>query len=39
MKKITIPVAGMHCRSCEVLLEKSIKKIKNVESVEANERK
>lgn len=38
MKKITIPVSGMHCASCEVLLEKSIGKIKNVSRVEASEK-
>ena len=39
MKKIIIPVSGMHCRSCELILEKSIKKLKNIEKVEANEKK
>ncbi len=39
MKKITVPVSGMHCRSCELVLEKSIKKLQNVEKVEANEKK
>lgn len=39
MKKITIPVSGMHCRSCELILEKSIKKLENIEKVEANEKK
>ncbi len=38
MKKITIPVSGMHCASCEVLLEKSIGKIKHVTRVEADEK-
>jgi sulfite exporter TauE/SafE/copper chaperone CopZ len=39
MKKITLPISGMHCRSCELILEKSIKNVKNVSTVEASERK
>ncbi|EKE29223.1 MAG: Heavy metal transport/detoxification protein [uncultured bacterium (gcode 4)] len=39
MKKINIDVTGMHCRSCEMLLEKSLKKAKNVTHVNANEKK
>ena len=39
MKKITIPIAGMHCRSCELILEKTIKTIENVASITASEKK
>ncbi len=28
---MTIPVSGMHCRSCEILVEDSLSEIKNVE--------
>jgi copper chaperone CopZ len=37
MKKLTLEVAGMHCKSCELLLERSIKNIENVEKVKANQ--
>ncbi|MBI4140024.1 sulfite exporter TauE/SafE family protein [Candidatus Woesearchaeota archaeon] len=30
MKKVSIDIEGMHCRSCEVLLEQNFKKIKGV---------
>lgn len=39
MKKLTIDVTGMHCKSCELLLERSIRDVENVEKVSANERK
>ncbi|EKE26359.1 MAG: heavy metal-binding protein [uncultured bacterium (gcode 4)] len=39
MKKINIDVSGMHCNSCEIILEKSIKKVQNVTKVNANQRK
>ena len=39
MHNIIIPVSGMHCRSCELVLEKSIKKVENVHSIHANEKK
>jgi len=39
MEKIIIPVSGMHCTSCEILLEKSIKKLPNIEKVKASEKK
>lgn len=31
-KKITIPISGMHCRSCEILVEKKLSEIPEVES-------
>lgn len=36
MSKITIPIRGMHCRSCELLVEKNLKKIDRVEQVKVN---
>ncbi len=39
MKKLTIDVAGMHCKSCELLLEHSMRDIKNVEKVHASQSK
>jgi sulfite exporter TauE/SafE/copper chaperone CopZ len=39
MNKITIKITGMHCRSCELLLEGEFKKIKGVKKVEASFRK
>lgn len=37
--KWEIPVFGMHCRSCELILEKSVKEVSKVGSVKANFRK
>lgn len=37
MKKLTIDVAGMHCKSCELLLERSIKDVDSVEKVHASQ--
>lgn len=37
MKKLTIDVSGMHCKSCELLLERSIQGTEHVEKVRANE--
>ncbi|MDD2487221.1 MAG: sulfite exporter TauE/SafE family protein [Candidatus Gracilibacteria bacterium] len=39
MKKIKINVAGMHCHSCEIILEKSIKKIPGISKATANQAK
>ena len=39
MKKLTIDVTGMHCKSCELLLEKSLGTLKNVEKVHASQSK
>ena len=39
MKKLTIDVTGMHCKSCELLLERSIQGVENVEKVHASEHK
>jgi sulfite exporter TauE/SafE/copper chaperone CopZ len=39
MKKLCIDVAGMHCRSCEILLEKSLAELPGVKKVSADQRK
>lgn len=39
MKKLTIDVSGMHCKSCELLLERSIKSVENVQKVHADQHK
>lgn len=36
MKKITIWVEGMHCKSCELVLEQAIKELPGVKNVTAN---
>jgi uncharacterized protein len=36
-KKIEIPIKGMHCRSCEIMIEDSIKKVSGVEKAEARQ--
>ncbi|MEM2138011.1 MAG: HAD-IC family P-type ATPase, partial [Candidatus Anstonellaceae archaeon] len=36
MKKITIPIGGMHCASCALTIEKSIKKLPGVQSANVN---
>jgi Uncharacterized conserved protein len=35
-KYIKIPIKGMHCRSCELLIEENLKEISHVKSVEVN---
>lgn len=37
MKKLSIDVSGMHCKSCELLLERSIKNMEHVEKVHASQ--
>lgn len=39
MRKNTIPVSGMHCKACEVLLEKTIRNLDGVEKVSASQSK
>ncbi len=39
MKKIIIPIKGMHCKSCEILLEEEFNKISGVQSAKADFRK
>lgn len=36
MKRFVIPIKGMHCRSCELLLEESIGKVQGVKSVKVS---
>jgi sulfite exporter TauE/SafE/copper chaperone CopZ len=34
--KLIIPIAGLHCKACEILTEDSLKEIKNVKKAEVN---
>src|SRR3989339_406999 len=36
MSQITIPIRRMHCKSCEILVEKSLKEVAGVKSVDVN---
>lgn len=36
MKKITLDIAGMHCRSCELLTEEELSRVPGVEKVRTN---
>ena len=36
MKKVTIPISGMHCASCAQKIEKALKKIEGVSSANVN---
>lgn len=38
-KYIKIPIKGMHCRSCELLIEENLKELSHVKSVEVDYRK
>jgi len=38
-KKIVIPISGMHCRSCEILVEKNLAEIPEVERSNVNHKK
>jgi sulfite exporter TauE/SafE/copper chaperone CopZ len=39
MNRKIIPIKGMHCRSCEILVEDELSKIYGVEQVEVNQKK
>lgn len=39
LQKINLPIRGMHCRSCEILLEEKFSEVKNVAKSEANHRR
>lgn len=39
MNKITIPIKGMHCRSCELLIEEKLKEIPEVKNVQVSYKK
>lgn len=36
MNKVTVPIKGMHCRSCELLIEEALKGVPGVKQVEAD---
>jgi len=36
LQKLTIPIKGMHCRSCEILLEDALSTVANVKKCEVN---
>ncbi len=36
MQKFTIPVQGMHCKSCELIIEENIRQVPNVKKVESS---
>ncbi|MBI4090493.1 MAG: sulfite exporter TauE/SafE family protein [Candidatus Komeilibacteria bacterium] len=38
MSNFVVPIRGMHCKSCEILIEKNLKKIQGVTSVKAYQR-
>ncbi|MFA6387061.1 MAG: sulfite exporter TauE/SafE family protein [Candidatus Paceibacterota bacterium] len=38
-KKIILPIRGMHCKSCEILIEDNLKEISGVQKAEADHRK
>ena len=39
MNRKIIPIKGMHCRSCEILVEDELSKIPGVTGVEVNQKK
>lgn len=39
MKKLLVPIAGMHCRSCEILLENKFSKIPEIKKCLVNSKK
>lgn len=36
MPKITLPIAGMHCKSCEILIEQNLKKVEGVNKADVD---
>lgn len=36
MPKIILPIQGMHCKSCEILIEQNLKKVEGVKKVEVS---
>jgi uncharacterized protein len=38
-QKFIVPIKGMHCKSCEILVEEELKQIKNVKKVSVDHRK
>jgi sulfite exporter TauE/SafE/copper chaperone CopZ len=39
MKKLIVPIAGMHCRSCEILIENKLSKIPEIKKCHSNYKK
>jgi sulfite exporter TauE/SafE/copper chaperone CopZ len=39
IKKITVPVSGMHCRACEILIEKKLSDIPEIKSSQVSYKK
>lgn len=39
MSKLIVPIQGMHCRSCEILIEEELSKIPEVKKAQSNFRK
>ncbi|MDP2708867.1 MAG: sulfite exporter TauE/SafE family protein [bacterium] len=38
-QKFTIPIKGMHCKSCEILVEEELLKLKGIKKAEVNHRR
>jgi len=36
MQKLVVPIAGLHCKACEVLTEDKLKELKNIKEVDVN---
>lgn len=36
MQKITVPIRGMHCKSCEILIEEKLKEVRSIRRAEAS---
>ncbi len=36
MQKITVPISGMHCKSCEILVEEKLSEISKIKKIEVN---
>lgn len=36
MQKFIVPIRGMHCKSCEILIEENVKKVSGVRKVESS---
>ncbi|HEU0051494.1 MAG TPA: sulfite exporter TauE/SafE family protein [Patescibacteria group bacterium] len=39
MKKIIVPIRGMHCHSCELILEEKLKDVRHVNRVQVSQRR
>lgn len=36
MQKIIVPISGMHCRSCEILVEESLSQVSKIKKIQVN---